>query len=147
MFPGGCQAQPARFLAVPHLHNELDQLCALLPRAEKKVFLEENREPRKKQQTAHCPAPSLVQAPHTPPKATSQMANIRRTALEFAAARVPSTAYYRARNAPTCPHGACTPRLTLRPAQRIDSGSGTPGDFPSSDSRTYEQNKDVFCTG
>ena len=55
------------------------------------------------------------------------------------------TAYYRARNAPTCPHGACTPRLTLRPAQRINSGSGAPGDFSTSESRTLEQNKDVFA--
>jgi hypothetical protein len=44
-------------------------------------------------------------------------------------------------------HGALHRRLTLRPAKNIDSGSGSPGDFPTSESRTCEQNKCVNFTG
>ena len=44
-------------------------------------------------------------------------------------------------------HGALHRRLTLRPAKTIGSGSGSPGDFPISESRTCEQNKCVFFTG
>ena len=43
-------------------------------------------------------------------------------------------------------HGALHRRLTLRPSKNIDSGSGSPGDFPISESRTCEQNKCVFFT-
>ena len=44
-------------------------------------------------------------------------------------------------------HGALHRRLTLRPAKNIDSGSGSPGDFPISESRTCKQNKCVFLLG
>ena len=44
------------------------------------------------------------------------------------------------------PHGALHPKVALRPAKTIDSGSRSPGYFPLSESRGPEQNKRVFFT-
>ena len=45
---------------------------------------------------------------------------------------------------PCWPHGALHPKVALRPAKTIDSGSRSPGYFPLSESRGSEQNKHVF---
>ena len=61
-------------------------------------------------------------------------------------ARWPTTAPRNRKCDPCWSHGALHPRLALRPAKNIDSGPGSPGDFPISESRGPVHNRHVFST-